>query len=273
MKVNSQTRISAILKHNLDAVEAIAAINPHFHKLRNPILRRVLAPRVTVADAARIGGCESSDILNRLQAIGFDIENNAATAPEKKPVAETAGALEDALRAGRVHTLDVRPILAGGTDPFQKIMAELETLKPGQVLEVVNTFEPVPLIKILSKKGYLSKVETGEGIVRTYFLKPESGDDHPVEPAAGIFEVSLDTLEREKSRFQSSCRELDVRDLEMPLPMLTILSALEEMPEGEALYVHHKKVPQYLLPELAERQFKAMISDIAEGNVKMLIYR
>jgi TusA-related sulfurtransferase len=115
-------------------------------------------------------------------------------------------------------------------------------------------------------------VETGEGVVRTYFLKPESSGEIPEPSAAGIFEVSLDTLEQEKARFRRY-RDIDVRDLEMPLPMLTILSALEELPEGEALYVHHKKVPQYLLPELAERHFKVFISDIADGNVKMLIHR
>lgn len=55
MKINRQTKISAIIRHNSAAIEAI---NPHFNKLRNPILRKVLAPRVTVEDAALIGGCK-----------------------------------------------------------------------------------------------------------------------------------------------------------------------------------------------------------------------
>ncbi|MDX5436888.1 MAG: DUF1858 domain-containing protein, partial [Pontibacter sp.] len=56
MEIAANTKISAILKANPDAIEAIAAINRHFEKLRNPLLRKILASRVTIADAARIGG-------------------------------------------------------------------------------------------------------------------------------------------------------------------------------------------------------------------------
>ena len=59
----------------------------------------------------------------------------------------------------------------------------------------------------------------------------------------------------------------------MPLPMVTILKELEELKENEALYVHHKKVPQYLLPELVERNFKTWIADVGENNVKLLIHK
>jgi hypothetical protein len=40
--------------------------------------------------------------------------------------------------------------------------------------------------------------------------------------------------------------------------MVTILNELEALPQGHALYVHHKKMPQYLLPELEERRFKTI---------------
>ena len=55
--------------------------------------------------------------------------------------------------------------------------------------------------------------------------------------------------------------------------MVTILKELEELKENEALYVHHKKVPQYLLPELVERNFKTWIADVGENNVKLLIHK
>ena len=55
--------------------------------------------------------------------------------------------------------------------------------------------------------------------------------------------------------------------------MITILKELEEMNENEALYVHHKKVPQYLLPELAERNFKTWIVEVDDQNVKLLILK
>lgn len=273
MKIGTRTKISDILRHNIGAVEAIAAINPHFNKLRNPILRRVLAPRVTVADAARIGKCAPSDILERLRAIGFDIEDETPAAPgAPAPASSLPGLVEAAVRSGRVRVLDVRPVLESGKDPFQLIMAELKTLPEGHALEVVNSFEPVPLIAILGKQGFSSGVEHRGEAVHTFFLKTGPGQ-HDSGAETGIFRVSPEALEAEKARYQGRFREIDVRDLEMPLPMMTILSELETLPDGEALYVHHKKVPQYLLPELAQRRYKTWIAELGEGNVKMLIKR
>jgi hypothetical protein len=55
--------------------------------------------------------------------------------------------------------------------------------------------------------------------------------------------------------------------------MVTILKELEDLKENDALYVHHKKVPQYLLPELAERNFTTWITEVDENNVKLLIHK
>lgn len=273
MKIGTRTKISDILRHNTGAVEAIAAINPHFNKLRNPVLRRVLAPRVTVADAARIGKCAPSDILERLRAIGFDIEDETTPAAPgaPAPAGSMPGPVDAAIGSGQVRVLDVRPVLEGGKDPFQQIMAELKTLPDGHALEVVNSFEPVPLIAILDKQGFSSRVEHRDDAVHTFFLK--TGPKHRDDAETGIFRVSPEALEAEKTRYQGRCREIDVRDLEMPLPMMTILSELETLPAGKALYVHHKKVPQYLLPELSERRYETWIAEVGEGNVKMLIKR
>ncbi len=272
MKIDSQTKISAIIKHNSDAIEAIASINPHFNKLRNPILRRVLAPRVAVEDAARIGGCSEQDILDKLRAIGFEAGEVAPSQSGGESPPGYHSQVMAAVQAGRVRTLDVRPILEGGADPFQTIMNELKSVPDGQALEVVNSFEPAPLIKILRQKGYGSFTEEKGGAVHTYFLKTG-----PAQEKKGgrewLFRVSPEALNDQKAAFGHRCREVDVRDLEMPLPMVIILNELGNLSEGGALFVHHKKTPQYLLPELEERGYKAWIAELGEGNVKMLIHR
>jgi len=74
-------------------------------------------------------------------------------------------------------------------------------------------------------------------------------------------------------KYAENIKSIDVRDLEMPLPMVTILRELEKLPEDILLYVNHKKVPEFLLPELQERGYKWMIEEIEEGNVKLLIYK
>lgn len=66
---------------------------------------------------------------------------------------------------------------------------------------------------------------------------------------------------------------IDVRHMEMPLPMLTILDALDNLSDGEALYVVHKRIPVFLLPELADRKFDYRIKDVADGEVYLLIFK
>ncbi len=68
-------------------------------------------------------------------------------------------------------------------------------------------------------------------------------------------------------------KEIDVRDLEMPMPMVTVLEELEKLSDGEALYVHHKRLPQYLLPELENRGFKLVTKPVDENNMKLIIYK
>lgn len=274
MKINAQTKISRLIKHNKDAIDAIAAINPLFKKLKNPILRKVLAPRVTIEDAARIGKSKVEKFFEALSAIGFIIEEQSNAKIE--PVVKENSSLKEVIKSGNVKTLDVRPVLEKGTDPFNHIMKVLKTLPDGYALEVINTFEPTPLIKILNKKGYASIVRTDDTIVKTYFLKVTEADEEEVVVGDNediIFEVSIDELEKEQLKYKDQCNEIDVRDLEMPLPMVTILNELEDLPEGHTLFVHHKKVPQYLLPELKERKLRSWIAVIDDENVKLLIHK
>ena len=59
----------------------------------------------------------------------------------------------------------------------------------------------------------------------------------------------------------------------MPMPMLTILDELEHLPENMALFVYHKRIPVFLLPELQERKYDYRIKEISDGNVNLLIFK
>jgi uncharacterized protein (DUF2249 family) len=56
-------------------------------------------------------------------------------------------------------TLDVRPILASGADPFTTIRARVDALEVGEELEVVAPFLPAPLIELLKGEGFSVRVE------------------------------------------------------------------------------------------------------------------
>lgn len=59
----------------------------------------------------------------------------------------------------KFKTLDVRPLLARGSDPFSKIRATIDELQPGEGLSVLAPFLPSPLIEKLGSEGFQSRVE------------------------------------------------------------------------------------------------------------------
>jgi uncharacterized protein (DUF2249 family) len=271
MKINRHTKISVLIKNNQGAIEAIASINPHFNKLRNPILRRVLAPRVTIADAARIGKCTVKDMMDALESIGFEVEDTVAQLANTD-ASINISVVPSTVDVSKLRVLDVRPILDSGKDPFKRIMEEVSHLPEGHTLEVINSFEPTPLIRILEKKGYKSHVRSEDDMVITSFTSSTVLSELD-SPDKEINMLTKSEMETKKLEFAERLNEVDVHLLEMPLPMVTILDQLENLPDGYALYVYHKKVPRFLLPELEERGFKIWMAELAENDVRLLIHR
>ncbi len=51
-------------------------------------------------------------------------------------------------------TLDARPIIAAGEEPFDQIMAAVAELKDNEEFVILAPFEPVPLEGVLSSQGF-----------------------------------------------------------------------------------------------------------------------
>ena len=260
MLIGPNTKISAVIKNNAAAIDALIAVNSHFSKLKNPVLRKVLAPRVTVSEAAKIGNCSVETILNSLKEIGFEIEHSTNDNVADIQIERSLNHYDE--------LLDVREGLANGIDPFQQILKMLEKTEPGKTLLIVNTFEPIPLIKILKAKGFEIFVSSIEpGLVHTYITKGKVKfveNKSEVKPSEEPFDVIL-------CRYKDKMVEIDVRELEMPKPMHTILAQLEQLPAQMALYVLHKKIPVYLLPELQDRGFSYVVNELPD-KVLLIIY-
>ena len=259
MKISANTKISKLIKENKDVIDTIASINSHFKKLKNPILRRALAPRVTIADAAKIGGVTVEEFFNKLKGIGFEIEND---------VEEISQEEIKVMDKSNVLSFDVREIIAGGTDPFKEIMEKIKLLKKGQTLEIINSFEPIPLINVLKSKGFISEVERKNDLVHTYFQKVEEVELNNSEESTCSSENNFDDIYK---TYIGKMEYVDVRHLEMPEPMITILEKLKTLPNDYCLSVDHKKVPQFLLPELKERNFEIFYNKIDENHIQLLI--
>ena len=63
----------------------------------------------------------------------------------------------------KFKTLDVRPILAQGLEPFSQIRESVDALRPGEGLSVIAPFLPSPLIEKLGSEGFESRVERQVG--------------------------------------------------------------------------------------------------------------
>lgn len=267
MKIDENTKIDLVIKHDKRAIDVIASINKNFKKLKNAVLRKLLAPRVSIKDAARIGRITPDVILNQLQDIGFDTVSKSIGDIKNK---ETNINKLDIMRNKTTISLDVRPILEGGVDPFNTIMDALKTIdNEKECLKVINSFEPIPLLNILKKKSYVYKTERSEdGVVHVYISK--GVEDIEQKEIYGTEAVKFEDIEL---RFKNKMTTIDVRDLEMPMPMVTILEHIEQLEPNTALYVHHKKLPQYLLPELQDRSYTFVSKTIDEDNIKLIIYK
>ena len=86
MIINSDTKIAAILKQNPAALDAIISITPKFEKLRNPLLRKLMAGRTSIGMASKISGCSVIDFFKKLEAVGVRVSyTTIKVVNEQKP--------------------------------------------------------------------------------------------------------------------------------------------------------------------------------------------
>ena len=266
MIISANTKIAALLKHNADALEAIISITPKFEKLRNPLLRKLMAGRTSISMASKISGCSVEDFFTRLAPLGFEVDDVSTPVNEVKP---HLPAFFNSLKPDQIKELDVRPIIDAGEDPLTPIIVAVKNIKQGEALKIINSFEPTPLLSLLKKQGFDSYVDTiDEYVVETYFFK---AGDTTVEVDDG--ESAEEGWDSYLEKYTDQLETVDVRDLPMPQPMMTILEAIETLPKEKALFVYHKKIPVFLLPELKDKGFDFRIKEISENQVHLLIFK
>jgi uncharacterized protein (DUF2249 family) len=179
-----------------------------------------------------------------------------------------------------------------------------KTIKPHQVLLIINEFEPIPLIDYLIGKNFVHWLtQDKDGNYLAYFKlncqkpgllqrlfgkKPVPCKYHDIHKTTSKNKDTSENKVAKKTdnqtqdnkafddimqRFKGQTKEIDVRHLEMPMPMQTILEHLETLPKNQALFVHHKRVPQFLIPELNKRGFQYLTKEIEPDYTHLIIYK
>lgn len=260
--ITRDTTIARLLEEHPELLEFMASYHAHFEKLRNRLLRRVMAPRVTVADAARIAGVPEGELLGALQrAAGIAPPAPCEHAPRSgerwSPTPRPT--VLDAVPPGARVDLDVRDDIRRGEEPFARIMAAVKGLGPGAVLVLRAPFEPVPLYDVLGKRGLAHWTErraADDWSVWFYRAPTAAPAAAPARPSA-----------------EPGPATLDVRGLEAPLPMLRVLERLETLNAGETLEVIHSRRPLFLYPQLDDRGFAHETDEPEPGVVRIRIRR
>ena len=149
MEITFDTKVGELLDAYPFLEEELIKINPRFKKLKNPILRRTVAKIATLKQAARVGGMESLELVNKIRAIlgepplqqQIDVADDQEKTPNwitKEPVA----------------ILDANELLDQGKNPLAELNKALKSVRQDDMVLLKADFRPEPLIEEMKKRGH-----------------------------------------------------------------------------------------------------------------------
>jgi uncharacterized protein (DUF2249 family) len=241
-------------------LERLVQCHPAVERLRTPGFGRALSRMLNFADLAGLAGVDSEELLRVA---------NGLRQPGPLRVVEVASADPAWLSAASsVETLDVRPLIAHGEDPFHVIMAKLEHLKEGAALCIEAPFDPIPLRRMLDGRGMLChRHRLSDAHWRIFVAAPAN----PSVASAG--KKLGEEIGAPKVWQDGEESHIDVRGLPPPQPLYAVLSLLEEISGQGPVILHHEREPLLLYPELEERGWKWRHIPGDSGEVRLELTR
>lgn len=158
MIITAETRLSTVLDLGPQVLEYVIALDPHdFARLRNPLMRRLMPPRITLGRIAAMVRVPVHVLLADIAALGDAelAETDAPAAPlPRSPEARPAWVVAAADRG--VAEVDLLPIDAAlDADPMPPVMAAIRALAPGEAFRFRHKWEPQPFYDLWTKQGGL----------------------------------------------------------------------------------------------------------------------
>ena len=166
--ITKNMKIYDIVKKYPQLMDVLVEQSPKFVKLKNKVLFNTMAKIATIEDAANIGKIPVEQLVHSLnQSI-----NPTHTVNDKDPRVEKVKQEKSAQEQGTGEVIkwgagsdpdnqrdfnhdnfpvvDVRKI----EDPFQDIMNVVKQIKHGEGFWLIQSFEPIPLYKVMETKGF-----------------------------------------------------------------------------------------------------------------------
>jgi len=161
--MNGDTRLSEALKASPAILDYIVSLKPHdFERLHNPLLAKVMPPRITLRRIAAVVGMPVAELVARLNELaGISESGDKADkndgANDEKPLPCSAKEppkwYEDANK-DNIIWVDVTPIDAIHGDPMPPINIAINGSKPGDIVGIKHMWEPQPFYDIWHARGF-----------------------------------------------------------------------------------------------------------------------
>jgi hypothetical protein len=147
--ISATTKLSKALELHPDVLEYIISLDPHdFDRLRNPVMRKLMSPRISLGRIAMMTGISINALLEQIAVLsGATVELSTVEILNTPSSSERPEWVMDATRT--VNLLPMDKLLT--EDPMPPVMLEVKKLKPGEVLLIRHKWEPQPFYDIWSK--------------------------------------------------------------------------------------------------------------------------
>lgn len=163
IEVDGKSKLAKALRLHPDVLDYIVGLNPHdFKRLYNPLMRRLMPPRITLARIAKMTSTPIMEMLVRIH----EIAGCSLTETERKELSRGLSAVEsenlpanpeDAPQWIKHDFAVIVDLLENDArldaDPLPPIMKSLKKLAADEIMVVKHMWEPQPLYDIWSKQG------------------------------------------------------------------------------------------------------------------------
>jgi uncharacterized protein (DUF2249 family) len=257
--------LADVIAGDAEAIHRLTGLNPVFAVLLDPEHGNAMVGQIRLGEAARVAEVSFDAFCAALQ--GKSAVSAAPRQPADRETAVSGDWFAQAESLSAPH-LDVRPLLASGQDPFAEVMSASAKVPPGGFLVVDAPFDPAPLRRVLSGKGFTSLGrQMGPGHWRICWRREEPG---PVEVNAEA-ETPMPRHGPEPWNAADGVH-LDVRGLQPPEPMTCVLDLIDQGGLN-SLVLHHDREPVLLYPMLGERGWSCLSVEHLEGEVRIRLAR
>ncbi|MBY0358330.1 MAG: DUF1858 domain-containing protein [Candidatus Obscuribacterales bacterium] len=154
--MNADTRLSEALKAGPAVLDYIISLNPHdFERLRNPLLNKVMPPRITLGRIAAMVNMPVAELIAKIHELsGLPAESAQIIETRELPHSAKEPPLWlSNVDLDKIKWVDVTPIDAELGDPMPPINIAVNTSKPGDIVGIKHMWEPQPLYDIWHGRG------------------------------------------------------------------------------------------------------------------------